>query len=336
MYNMHEELNQFYEDHVRLKDEQKILAEHRDTNIERLEAGLKELVCPSNFKSQDQGSYAMKTINKHPEKKYDIDEAIIFEEVDLPSNPADARKRIEEAMIKGGGNFKKPPRAKTNCVRVSYADGPHVDLAIYRKTTDTFGNPTVEHAGPEWIKRDPMEITNWFHASVQLKSPSKKAGAKVEDEQLRRVVRWLKMFAKSRSDWNMPCGLIISVLAVECYVPNQYRDDSSLYDTMVSIRNRLNTNKEVNNPVDPSQILTSRDKDKTRMDNFKENLECALEELHLLLDANCTKPKAAQAWNSVFNHPFWIDEAQKSSSESTSKQDSPIIITYPPKQHYNG
>ena len=336
MYNMHAELNEFYEDHVRLKDERKILKEHKHTNVERLETGLKELGYPSDFENQDQGSYAMNTINKHPEKKYDIDEAIIFKEDDLPSNPADARKRIEEAMIQGGGNFKKPPEAKINCVRVSCADGPHVDLAIYRRTTDVFGNPIIEHAGREWTNRDPAKVTNWFNEAVHAKSPSKAYGASVKDEQLRRIVRWLKMFARSREDWDMPCGLILSVLAEECYVPNQYRDDSSLYDTMVNIRNRLNRSMEVNNPVDSSQTLTGRDKDKTRMNNLKENLECALAELNVLLDVSCTKPKAAQAWNKVFNRQFWIEESQKSSNESSSEQKGPIIITHPPKQHHNG
>jgi hypothetical protein len=34
----------------------------------------------------------------------------------------------------------------------------------------------------------------------------------VDDKQLRRVVRWLKMFSKSRSSWKLPGGLIISAL----------------------------------------------------------------------------------------------------------------------------
>src|SRR5262245_27136539 len=114
MYNMHKELNEFYNDHVRLKDERKKLAEHRDTNLTRLKDGLKELNHPYSFESNDQGSYAMKTINKHPDKKYDLDEAIIFEKDDVPSEPADARNRIEDAMVKAGGNFSSPPKAKTN------------------------------------------------------------------------------------------------------------------------------------------------------------------------------------------------------------------------------
>jgi len=327
MYDTHTEINKFYEDYVRLNEEREVLAEHRDTNIERLKVGLEELSYSISFESKDQGSWAMNTINKHPEKKYDIDVAIIFEENDLPSDPADARKRIEKAMIKGSGNFRKPPEAKSNAVRVFYADGPHVDLALYRRSKDVFGNPTIEHAGPEWTNRDPMQITNWFNSLVESKSPSKANGAKVEDSQLRRVVRWLKMFAKSRPSWegNMPGGLIISALAEDCYVANQYRDDSSLYDTMVNMRDRLGTNKEVKNPVNLSQSLTGRDKDKTRIENLRENLECAIDELGVLFNLRCTSPQAMQAWNWVFNHPFW-DVKDEDSNETSITKDGPIFV----------
>lgn len=323
---MDKDLNEFYEDHVRLKEERKILEEHRDVNIDRLKAGLKELGYPNSFTAEDQGSFAMNTINKHPQKEYDIDEAVIFEKDDLPSNPADARKRIEEAMIQGGGNFKKPPEAKTNCVRVSYVDGPYVDLAVYRRTTDEFGNPIIEHAGLEWTNRDPAKITDWFNEAVHAKSPSKAYGASVKDEQLRRLVRWLKMFARSRKDWDMPCGLILSVLAEDCYAPNQYRDDGSLYDTMVNILNRLVQDEEVKNPVNKDLSLTAREKDKTRIRNLKNNLECALDQLKALFDVNCTPSQAAQAWNWVFKHAFWDELAKKSSSKSSPQKDGPILV----------
>ena len=324
---MHKELNEFYNDHVRLKDERKKLAEHRDTNLVRLRDGLKELNYPFGFESKDQGSYAMKTINKHLDKQYDIDEAIIFEKDDLPSEPADARKRIEDAMVKAGGNFSDPPKAKTNAVRISYKDGHHIDFAVYRKNLDVFGNPIIEHAGPEWVIRDPVAITDWFIDSVQAKSPSKVYGAKVDDKQLRRVVRWLKMFSKSRSSWKLPGGLIISALAVERYASSQYRDDASLYDTMVAIRDRLKSSKDIVNPVDSSLYLTARDTDKTRVENLEEKLDIAIDKLAPLFGAKCTRLEALQAWNWVFDHSYWAAEIDKEvSKESTMKKDGPVSV----------
>jgi hypothetical protein len=326
MYNLHKELNEFYEEHVRIKNERKKLADHRDINLASLEEGLEKLNFPHNFESKDQGSYAMNTINKHPEKNYDIDEAIIFEKDDLPPEPADARKRIEDAMVKAGGNFSVPPKAKTNAVRISYKDGHHIDFAVYRKNVNIFGNPIIEHAGPEWVNRDPVAITNWFIDSVQAKSPSKEYGASIEDNQLRRVVRWLKMFSKSRSSWKLPGGLIISALAIERYTSNQYRDDASLYDTMVGIRDRLRFSKDIINPVDSSLYLTARDTDKTRVENLEEKLDFAIDKLSPLFRANCTRLEALQAWNWVFDHSYWAEEIDKASKESTVKKDGPIII----------
>jgi hypothetical protein len=336
MYDMQKELNEFYNDHVRLKDERKKLAEHRDANLVRLQDGLKELEYPSNFDSKDQGSYAMGTINKHPDKRYDIDEAIIFEKDDLPLEPADARKRIEEAMVKAGGNFSVPPKAKTNCVRISYEDGYYVDFAIYRKNVNAFGSSIIEHAGAEWLTRDPVAITNWFIDSIKVKSPSKAYGAIVENDQLRRIVRWLKMFAKSRESWNLPGGLIISTLAEERYVANANRDDASLYDTMVSMRDRLKNNKEICNPVDKSLSLTSRNKDKTRVKNLEEKLDFAINKLNPLFSLSCNRLEALQAWNWVFDHPYWVDEIEKEASkESNVKKNVSTIIVTPPKQHSN-
>lgn len=323
MYKMHDELNEFYEQYVRLKDEKKKLEAHRDVNIERLHDGLEMLEFPCKFDAKDQGSYAMNTINKHPEKKYDIDEAIIFEKADLPDDPADVRKRIESAMIKAGGNFSEPPEAKTNAVRVYYAEGHHIDLAIYRKYTNTLGNSVIEHAGPVWTIRDPEVITKWFLEAVATKSPSKKMGSEVNDGQLRRVVRWLKMFAKSRPSWEneMPGGLILSVLAVEQYISDYNRDDVALYQTMNAIRNRLRISREVRNPVYFDQLLTCREKDKVRVRNLEENLDFVLKKMNDLFDTECDDLKALKAWQWVFKHSFWDDklgEALKKSLQDGS------------------
>jgi hypothetical protein len=312
MYNMHSKLNKYYHDHVRLKDERKELAQYRDRNVERLEAGLEKLDLPKMLKHVDQGSFAMHTINQHPDKKYDIDHAIIFNKDDLPSTALGARNRIEAAMREGGGNFAKPPEAKANAVRVYYAEGHHVDLAIYRTYKDGYGNEICEHAGPEWTKRDPMDITNWFNNAVISRSPSGYF-VSVDGNQLRRVVRWHKAFAKSREYWDLPGGLTISVLAEECYQSDNSQDDIALYNTMVAILARLKVNKDVFNPVDRSQSLTERPVDQGRVQRFCEKLEMAIAKLGILNNSSCTESEAMDAWYWVFQHPFWsVDENQES------------------------
>jgi len=305
MFDMHKKLNQFYNDHVCLGKERQTLAEYRDRNLERLRAGLEKLDYPSSFDYRNQGSYAMHTINQHPKKDYDIDVAIIFSRDDLPSSALDARKRVEEAMREGGGNFSQPPEALTNAVRVYYAEGHHVDLAIYHWYEDQYGDLIHEHAGSDWTLRDPMEITNWFNDIVRECSPSKEQGATVDENQMRRVVRWLKAFSKSREHWDLPGGLIVSVLVAECYGPDFFRDDVCLYDTMVSIRNRLQVNEDIRNPVDSNQTLTDRPVDIGRIRRFRDKLNSAISKLEVLHSPECTEEQAIQAWHWVFQHPFW-------------------------------
>lgn len=320
MFDLHSELNQFYEDHVRLGEERQTLAEHRDRNLDRLRAGLEKLEHPSSFDYRNQGSYAMHTINQQPNRDYDIDVAVIFSKDDLPSSALDARKRIESAMREGGRSFIQPPEALTNAVRVYYAEGHHIDLAVYRCHEDRCENSTYEHAGSDWTARDPMEITNWFNDVVREQSPAKEAGASVKQNQMRRIVRWLKAFSKSREHWNLPGGLIISVLVAECYRSDPDRDDLSLYSTMVSVRNRLQLREEITDPVDSSQMLTNRSVDRGRVRRFRERLDEAISRLEVLHEPQCTDEQAIKAWHWVFRHSFWSTEGASEGTEEYGRR----------------
>jgi hypothetical protein len=140
---------------------------------------------------------------------------IIVKKDDLPSSALDARNRVKKAMQEGCGNFAKPPEALTNAVLISYAERHHIDLAIYRTYTDSFGVEIIEHAGCEWTPRDPMDITNWFNDAVVSHGASG-SFVYVEKNQLRRVTCWMKGFSKSREPWDLPAGLILSVLSEKC------------------------------------------------------------------------------------------------------------------------
>lgn len=336
MYDVHKELNEFYNEHVRLpNNERQTLAEHRDINLRRLQRGLEELGNPHCFEHRDQGSYAMRTINQRQRETdyYDIDVSLIFAKDELPSTALDARKRIEEALCVNADNFNTPPEALPNAVRVYYEEDHHIDLAVYRTFEDDWGNTVYEHAGPEWTRRDPMEITNWFNATVRERSPSPKYGATIDCNQMRRIVCWLKYFAKSRESWQLPGGLIISALVAKCYRPHPLSDDVALYDTMVAIHNRLHWLEEVSNPVDSTQSLTEREKDKARVRKLHEKLGMVISKLKVLFDSRCTEEQAIRAWHWVFQHPFWSTDGDVESIDARGKRygkaamRGPIFVT---------
>lgn len=247
MFDLHTHLCKFELEHVRLgPNEKSKLAGYRDINVKRLKDGLDKIGeqdrahynMPGEICSQ--GSYAMNTLNQHPDNDYDIDVALIFKKEDLPNDAAAAREGVARAFCEAGGNFTKDPEARSNAVTVWYADGYHIDFAIYRSSIDAFGAEKIEHAGSDgWAFRDPMETTNWFNQKVKDLSPLQSLGATTEAGQMRRIVRLVKAFCRSRASWSLPGGMIISTLVAQCYVSDFHRDDVSLYKTIKAIHNRL-------------------------------------------------------------------------------------------------
>lgn len=340
MYDISAELQIFYDTHVRLgTDLRKQLAEYRELNITRLKNGLDDLAAGTNrphphpYNYTNQGGYAMHTLNQDPngDNDYDIDIAIIFKKDDIPEDPLKVRQRVRDALCKRCTNFTKEPEARTNAVTIWYAEGYHIDFAIYRTYTDNFGIERIEHGSTEWKRRDPMEINNWFSECVSTLSPKAKPifrSPQVADGQMRRIVRYLKYFCRSRTSWSLPGGMIVSALVAEpeIYRANSDRDDIALYNTMFALRNRLKESCKVYNPVDSSQELTGKTEVLNQVTRLRDNLDTAISKLDILFDeSKCTREKARFAWDWVFNHEFW---AKKESTKGTTRADLSAVKRY--------
>ena len=314
IFNLHKELNSFYEERVRLGQARRDrLAEYREACLQRLREGLEKLARERNktyqpfIRSIGQGSYPMHTLNQHPRDEYDIDIAVIFEKDDLPTTALEARRRVADALLATGGNFRKKPEARTNAVTVWYGDGAHVDLAVYRRVPGFFSD-TLEHAGPEWQHRDPGAVTTWFLRQVEERQPG--FWPPVSEGQLRRVVRWVKAFCRSRASWGLPGGMIITALVVELYRANRNRDDVALYETIHAVLERLRISLNVANPVDSSVSLTSKPVIQAQMKALLEKLESAWPELAILEGKDCTRERALRAWRQFFKDGFWSEVAE--------------------------
>ena len=140
MYDLSKEFLKFYNNHVVLqREKQQELRKKRDLNLDRLKAGLDEYNAENktSFKiseTRTQGSMAMHTIVQNDSNDYDIDVAIVFDKDNLNGKEARAIKNvIVDALKRKCTGFKNDPEPKTNCVRITYADGYHVDFAIYRR-----------------------------------------------------------------------------------------------------------------------------------------------------------------------------------------------------------
>jgi hypothetical protein len=327
MINCSSEIIGFYKKHVRLsKDQVGKLAEYRATNKSRVENGLKNAENPLPDRHINQGSYAMRTINQHPENDYDIDVGVVFKKDDLKGaqgadkSALDARKMVCDAVQ--DQRFTKKPEVRHNCVRVYYNEGHHVDMPIYREGLDDNGKNVIELASADWKESDPEAVTKWFNEAVIDKSPDDTNG-----RQMRRVVRLIKHWCKSRNSWNMPTGFIVSKLVEERYRSYKDRDDESLYSTLDSIRTRLILSLDVYHPILSGERIS--DGKEAAMEEMRERIGPALEELSVLNDPQCTRQTALKAWKKFFNHDYFEDALK---SECASVVAPTIIASQEPER----
>lgn len=336
MYNCHKLFEKFYDDRVYLPvTEKNKLREFRDTNLVRVKEGTNKLstvdekVYPKFVDNFDQGSMAMHTINQSQnEEDQDIDHALIYEMAEIHESPEEARQFVANAINATTGNFSREPEARTNAVTVYYQDGYHVDFAIYRRKSDFWGNYTYEHAGgTSWTPRDPHAITEWFNKENRLKSPDPTLSffVNVRKGQVRRIVRIIKFWAKSRSSWSLPSGLVITALVIECYVADSNRDDLALYNTLKAMQRRLQYDKDVKNPINDITLLV-KDKDHKQLQSLIEKLDTWMPGLEDLKVKDCTEIQAKQAWGKFFRHDWWGEQVAKSRKLIAALADSQFNV----------
>ena len=312
IYDLNTELNNFYTEKVKLEAAKvSDLKDKRNKNRKRLKGGLNKDI----FKHIRQGSDAMHTTIQEKDNGYDIDDGVVFLKEDLKGffgadkTPLNARKMVRDAI--DDGSFKTEPEVKTNCVRVHYAEGYHVDIPVYRTDEE---ESYLELASSEWVESDPEGVTQWFQDELKAKH--------LEDEkhyQMRRMVRFFKAFGKSRPSWNMPSGFIWTKLISEAFVFPKDRDDQKLYDLMKAIYDRVKDNKVVEHPVLDDSTITKTDEDAC-MKEAEKHLKESIDRLAELEGEGCSRAKALKAWKFVFNTDYFDDMITK--AEEDAKKNS--------------
>ena len=305
------------------ESEQKKMRDRRNANRRRLRKALDNASKPKPIEFVSQGSYAMKTMIRDPDNDYDIDDGVYFRKEDLVGERGaemtslQARQMVRDAV--DNGKFKQAPEVRSNCVRVLYEAGYHVDLPVYRRvvTSTAFGDVTHYElaASSGWKRSDARDVSKWYEDERAKSS---------DGQQLRRINRYLKKYARSRQSWRpgILSGFGISVLVVECFRRHE-REDYALYDTMVAIRNRLNGNLEVAHPVTPGDYITSG-ADDARARSFCDKLTDAIDALQPLFDADCMRERALKCWDKVFYTTFFSERLEDEKRASVA---APAIVT---------
>lgn len=319
MYNYDEQIKEYHNVKVNLPQPiREKLRNHRKANQDRLIANIPDGITINKNSFVKQGSYAMWTTIQEKDKAYDIDDGVVFnkqelkDENDINMTVQQVKKMVKKALE--DKRFNKKPEIKSNCIRVFYEEGHHVDIPAYRKYINSIGKEMQEIASYDgWILSDPKRINVWFLNLIeQLNKKLEDAGG-----QLRRMIRLLKRFSKSRGDsWDMPSGIKLTMLAAECFQP-EIRDDVAFYKLIDNLYKRLVSSLIVENLADqrfPREKLTRTNSD-INMIFLRDKVKEALDKLKVLNDTN-EIDIARKAWDWVFQSDGFFEAYDKDSKKA--------------------
>ena len=112
MYDFSKEISKFHENHVRLMNDQRAdMKRRRETNLDRIKAGLNELDKPEVAETIKLWGYAQKTLTQPPEtdqeSRYDIELGVVFKQ-DAAAGPRTTRGWVRDAIVRKATNSSPP------------------------------------------------------------------------------------------------------------------------------------------------------------------------------------------------------------------------------------
>lgn len=320
MYDYSERIEAFRNQKVRLSAEfrEKLLT-HRKANRDRLIARLPDFingVSISEYDFKPQGSFAMGTIiqTRFVDEEYDIDDGLVLWRDDLvDENGVELTAQQVKVKVRDAlkdDRFSRQPKICGNCVRVFYADEDeekhHVDFPVYRRYFDANGNKLRELAGENgWVVSDPTQVNNWMDGEVEGRN-KKTAGW---GTQFRHLIQLLKRFCRSRSDWDLPNGMKLTMLVAECQPTFDIRIDVAFGELLQKLNYRLTWNKVIRNLADPAQPAITRTASDQNIIDLQSRISEALDQLATLdrSDAN-NVDSARSVWDWIFKSDGFFAE----------------------------
>ena len=327
MYDYSERIEAFRDKKVRLSAEfrDKLLA-HRKANRNRLIARLPDFipgVSISEYDFKPQGSFAMGTIiqTRFVDEEYDVDDGLVLWRDDLVDDSGveltaqQAKEKVRDALK--DDRFSRQPKICSNCVRVFYAEEDeekhHVDFPVYRRYFDANGNKVRELASENgWVASDPTQVNKWMDDEVAARN-KKTAGW---GTQFRHLIQLLKRFCRSRSDWDLPNGMKLTMLVAECQPAFDIRIDVAFRELLKKLHYRLTWDKIIRNLADPARPPITRTISDQNVIDLSTRIGEALDELAKLdrSDAN-NVDSARSVWDWIFKSDGFFAEFDRERKE---------------------
>lgn len=245
-----------------------------------------------------QGSYKLKTSIRTKDDTCDLDDGIYFN-----SNPDNVtgttlQKWVKEAVE---GTTDATPIHKRKCIRVDYKAGYNIDLPVLVFDEEKDEHPLLAVKSDDFQIDDPKEFVDYFQEN--------------KTDQMIRIIKYLKSWCDHKRN-EMPCGLAMTVLALDNFQPNQ-RDDISLKYTLIEIEKSLKQRFKCQMPTTPYDDLFA-DYSETKKKNFLENLSAFIEDVQKAIDES-NQLKASKLWRKHLGDRFPLgnDKEEGSSSNFT-------------------
>lgn len=246
-----------------------------------------------------QGSYSLKTMVKplNPVDEYDLDDGVYLQHLGNNRNDWPTSQTVSNWIANAvKGHTKKKPEKKTNCIRVVYADGYHIDLPVYCESNRTIYLARL--GDDQWVPNDAKIFNTWFYDRLE------------KTEQMRSCIKYLKAW-KDFSGCDLK-GIHLTVLVGLNHVSVNDRDDKSLMETVGKIIEYLNDNKAIYNPIDEKEDLIedwSVGKRAGVIDDLRKLHEKSLKAIEAT-----DKQEASKFWRQVFSDRFPMNDGEKRDS----------------------
>lgn len=320
MANNHEQFKAFHDEIKATSTRRKTLKKNRDTLRTKIKKYFKDnhsdYIQPTFFW---QGSYAMRTLlnpikDENGLGAYDLDDGIYFESDDINDRKSIDwyHQEVYEAVkdhTDNGAEDLDP------CVRVQYADGHHIDLAIYFWHT-TQDKTMLAHRKEPWHESNPDEMIDWFSDECEDKT------------KLRELVRFMKAWCeyKRSEGTKMPSGCIMSMLTSKYYKWNdENRYDIAMRDILKKMYDDLSIegNFHCKRPVAPYEDLFDN-YTKSRKDTFLKELKSFKEDAERAI-ASKNPHEACLKWQNHFGERFSCSTAKDEDEDAEQKDFSGSI-----------
>jgi hypothetical protein len=304
------------------------LREKKDIIVRRVRLHLEKHDRPSCGEFL-QGSYKMKVgICALPGAEFDIDVGLRFAFDESRHSASEVRGWVFEAV---DGHTERV-EAKRSCIRVTYADGYHVDLVAYAWWDDPrkVEQHRLAHKTDGWRPADPPTLVQWVKDARKPFANTK--DLPTDTDQFRRVVRYLKRwndYAILRESPDKPSGLALLLLT-------QKHLQGPALNWVGKPDDRLAVERVARGAAETLGRITATKPTPEYDDVFSRISEHAMDKLKkrfstlrdALLDAE--KAKDAQAacnrLKDVFGEDFPCPDEEKTKSDRAMKTSAPAIV----------